>query len=500
MTIYNGIFPLGLGTNRFPVNGADDFRGVEQAVSLVLQALNAGVSYIDTQYTYSHGMSYPILKKAFEITKKPYNVTLKSGPKQDKTADDTRRRIEFALVNMGITRAAYFLVWSLGSLDEFHFAMKPGGIYDTALKLKDEKVIDHICCSMHAPVKDMIKIIESGAFEGVTVSYSLLNSTVMAPVLNAARIRNIGVVAMNPLGGGVIPQNSDFFNFARSEEYEDKSESVSHAALRFISANDAIKIVLSGISNEEELQENLEAFTSSSHEPGTKRIERVNRYLSRIENYCTGCDYCAGCPVNIPVSSIMYARNVLTFSKKKYDNEECELSQDTELFRKLKLQFSFMPETAENPCVKCGECENKCTQKLKICGAIEDTYKRASKRGFFVSYWKDRLDSLLNAKKYRSVGFYPSGGYLSKALVLYRNFFGELPFSNKMLFDSNPALWGQTLYGMKIYPPNEISSLRPDCILICNYNYQSEIQNSLQKYKNDIDILRLHEDGNVPLF
>ena len=489
MTIYDGMFPLGLGTNRFPINGADDHNGIEESVSIVLKALDAGIKYIDTHYGYSRGMAYEVLRKAFELTKRPYFLTLKSGPKQDKTIDDTRRRTEFALEKMGITRAEYFVMWSIGSIDEFHSAMRNGGIYDAALKLKDEKIIAHICCSLHAPVKDMIAIIESGAFEGVTISYSLLNASIMQPVLDVARSRNIGVVSMNPLGGGLIPQNSEYFRFTQNSG----SESVAQAALRFIAANDAIKIVLSGISSEKELKENLDAFLLNNPESNAKRIERVNRGLSGIGDTCTGCNYCEGCSVNIPVSAIMYSRNVLLFQKNL-------LAQNTELFRKLKLEFSFMPETADNPCIQCRECERKCTQKLKICDALADTYKRISDCGFFLSYWKERLNLLLNEKKYRSVGFYPGGGYLSKVLSLYKNAFGEIPFHNTMIFDSNPALWGQTLYGMQVYSPNDIEKLCPDCILISNYNYQKEIRDILSKYENKIDILNLHDDGNVPLF
>ena len=79
MTIYDDIFPLGIGTNRFPVKGANDEAGIEQAVSLVVAALNAGASYIDVAQTYSKATAMAVCRKAFAQTKAPRHVTVKSS-------------------------------------------------------------------------------------------------------------------------------------------------------------------------------------------------------------------------------------------------------------------------------------------------------------------------------------------------------------------------------------------------------------------------------------
>ena len=70
MSIYSDCFPLGLGTSRFPVSGPDDAAGLERSVKLAVQALNAGVNYVDVGHNYSAGMSPQVLREAFRQVKK----------------------------------------------------------------------------------------------------------------------------------------------------------------------------------------------------------------------------------------------------------------------------------------------------------------------------------------------------------------------------------------------------------------------------------------------
>ena len=123
MSILDKCFPLGLGTSRFPVSGPDDAEGIEKSVKIVLQALNAGINYIDTGHNYSAGMASRILKEAFHQTDRPFSVTVKVQYGEDLTADDARRRVEMHLKAMGLEKAKYFieLFISLSLLNINHF-------------------------------------------------------------------------------------------------------------------------------------------------------------------------------------------------------------------------------------------------------------------------------------------------------------------------------------------------------------------------------------------
>lgn len=496
MTIFDNVFPLGLGTNRFRVLSANDEEGLDQAADIVVQAIEAGVNFIDVAYTYSRGMSLEVLRRAFQRTDKRPGVTIKTRLDLDKTADGVLRRAEFCLTNMGVDKAKYFYVWSLFSLDEFHRTMAPGGLYEGAQRLKDEGVVEHICCSLHARPEEITEIMKSGAFEGMTISYSLMNALRLDEVLQTAKEYGIGLAAMNPLGGGIIPRNPNYFAFARNSE----EDSTPQAALRFIQAHPEIQIILSGVSTKAELESNLQAVQQHTSESDQERIERVTKQIRNLENFCTGCNYCSGCPKGIPISDIMQSRNNMLFQADNttYQAKSPETLKNIHLLSKLEGDFSVLFETPENPCIQCGKCERACTQNLPIIDAVADTYRRANDSGFSVQARQNRLKELLHTHTYRKVGFYPSGAYTQCVLSFYRRFFGEPSFEIE-LFDSNPAIWGKMDAGIPVYSPDDILKEKPDCIIITSYKYKEEIYQSIQYHeKEGIRIVKFHKDQDVP--
>jgi len=497
MGIFEKRFPLGLGTNRFPVKGPDDYNGIEKSVKIVLRALERGIDYIDVGYNYSIRMAPLILREAFNQIKRPFFVTAKVSHNEDKTADDARKRVEIYLKTLGLEHISYFTCWCIWSYDEFQKIMAKGGIYEGGLKLKDEGIIDHICCSLHAPPEDMIKIIESGAFEGVTVSFSLMNAKRMLPVLDTAKRNNVSVAVMNPLGGGTIAQNQKFFSFACGEY--DEGNTI-HAALRFVYAHPAVDIVLSGASSEEELLDSLSVFESESPEPPDKRFSRVMSNASEIKGFCTGCRYCEGCPKGIPTADIMQARNILLFDPFESYNRSGpdRLLYNLQIMRKLHFDNSWLPESMDNPCVQCGRCENACTQNLNIIDGVADIYQRIDETGYSKKAHVNRLQELLVNKGYKKVGLYPSGGYTNQIISLYKECFGAPDFE-WLLFDSNPNIWGQSVNGLPIHAPTDISLIRPEIIIIDTYRFDIEIEESLKPYSDEgIRIEKLHREQDVP--
>lgn len=493
MNFYEGIFPIGLGTNHLPIQGAGDTAGIEKSAKLVLTAIENGVNYIDTAHIYSKGMAHQALKLAFKQTKQPYNVTLKSGYYMHKNADGARRQSEASLEEMGISKASFFVCWSIKSFTEFQHIMGKNGIYEAALKLRGEGLIEHIIFSTHAPVPDILKILNSKVFEGVVISFSVLNSTVMLPVLETADRLGVGVIAMNPLGGGIIPQNKEYFKFLTGSE----KESTVQAALRYVSAHPAIKVSLIGPSNIYELNENLTALDSDYTE--INRVSRVNSLIRVQHGFCTGCGYCKDCPSGTDIPAFMQSRNALLFNPvKAYNRSDTEVLRNIQLFKRLYMDFDILPETDENPCIGCGQCEKKCTQSLEIMNALDDFYRRVKESSFSQKARKERLAELFMEKPYKKVGFYPSGGYTIEVLKMYKEFFGEPEFEC-VLFDSNPSQWGKFVDGIKIFNPDEINLLNLDAIIVSNFIYTDEIYHKLQHHQiNGLEIYELHEANDVP--
>lgn len=497
MSVFSGFFPLGLGTSRLPVSGPNDAKGLERSVEIVLRALELGVDYIDVGHNYSAGMAPRVLKEAFRRTKRPFSTMVKVQYGEDRTGDDARRRAELHLAAMGLDRARFFTCWSIWSYEDFRHIMAKGGIYEGARKLRDEGIIEHICCSLHAPPEEMVRIIESGAFEGATVSYSLLNAAQMQPVLDAARREGVGVAVMNPLGGGLIAQNREFFSFACREP--DGGNTV-HEALRFVKAHPAVDIVLGGVSSVAELEDSAGLFSAPDLEPPEERMERVLSSLSDLRGFCTGCKYCEGCPQGIPTYALMRARNALLFDPVSSYNRRGpeELLYNLQIFYKLYYEAGWLPVSGENPCVGCGKCERACTQKLDVIQGVSDIYRRAEQAGYTEAAHRARLEELLRGKRYQKVGLYPSGGFSREIMQLYRRCFGE-PGFEWVLFNSDEKTWGQSDEGLVIHAPQEIPAIRPDLILICTYRFDREIAESLRSYEEQgILIKKLHLEGEVP--
>ncbi len=497
MGIFTNHFPLGLGTTRFPISGRNDTEGFDRSVHLVRQALDGGVNYIDVGYNYSAGMALPVLREALRQTDRPISITAKVMYGQDQTASDARKRFDLYLRELKLDRMFSFTCWCIWSWDDFEKITEKGGIYEGALRLKEEGAVDHICGSLHCPPEDMLRIIESGVFEGITVSYSLLNAARMRPVLDLAEQRGVSVAVMNPLGGGLIAQNREYFSFACGEA--DQGNTV-HAALRFAKSHPAVDIVLGGVSCEEELADSVGVFSAPDPEPPAKRLNRVMGRMSELKGFCTGCKYCEGCPQGIPTSAIMQARNALLFEPIADYNRQGppELLYDLQIFRKLFFDHDWLPGSGESPCIRCGRCEKSCTQKLPIMESILDTYRRAGLSGYTMESHTNRLKELLHGKGFRRVGLYPNGGFASKIMELYQEKWG-CPEFEWVLFNSDQKMQGQTADGLFVHGPEEIPELRPDMVLICTYKFDQEIEDSLERFRKDgIVIKKLHRSGEVP--
>jgi len=488
---------MGLGTSRLPITGPDDKSGLEEAVGIIVRAMELGINYIDTSYPYSAGMANTAIKEAFRQAGRTIDVTVKSMYGYDHTADDTFKRVEMQLSAMGIEKAKFFMCWTISEFATFEKIMAKGGIYEGAVKLKSEGLIDHITFSSHATPEATIEIIKSGAFDGIMVSYSMLNAGTVLPVLDAAQKHGVDVAVMNPLGGGIIPQNSDFFAFARNENETDTVSS----ALRFAVAHPAVKIVLTGPKSRNELEQNAAVFTQNDPENMQTRRERVIAHVKDLKGFCTGCKYCIDCPADIPIPEIMTKRNSLLFEAKEAYNRS-----DPEMVKKIRLfqghyslnSDTWFPKNNANPCTKCGMCEKICTQHLPIIDSLDEMYRLAGEVGFTLENQKKRVEDLVVGKGYTKVGLYPNGGFAMLFMERYQQFFGNPPFE-WLVFNGDPKQHGQVFEGLEIFGPNDIERLQPDIIIVLAYKFDEEIFQSLSHYREKgVEIVKLHRENEVP--
>ncbi|MHC5183252.1 MAG: 4Fe-4S dicluster domain-containing protein, partial [Planctomycetota bacterium] len=259
----------------------------------------------------------------------------------------------------------FYHVWCVRRLDQYELAMKPGGQYEGLLKCKEQGKIGHIVVSTHLRGPEVGTILEKNEFEGVLLGVNILNFLYRWDGVQAAHDMGLGVVAMNPLAGGVIPRHADRLAFLASE-----GETPTEAALRFCISCPQITITLNGFTTKEHID--MACRVADNAKPfSDEDLDRIRRNVTQnMDKLCTGCGYCMGrCPKDIPISGFM-----------QYYNEKLlDGKTDAEMVEQLKFhrEWGLIAGREANAvdCIQCGRCELACTQHLDIINRLEEIAK-----------------------------------------------------------------------------------------------------------------------------
>lgn len=340
------ISAIGFGGMRFE----DD---PEKSAKLIKRAYELGINYFDTAPKYGKSEDFfgIALQDMFKTkTQKPFYISTKTFGMD---SESVRKDIENSLTRMGIPYIDFYHVWCIMSMENFREREKKGVLKEFE-KLKSEGLVKHICVSTHMNGDEITELLSAYPFDGILLGYFAMNFAYREKGLDAAKEKNIGVIVMNPLGGGLIPQNPEMFSFLKTRN----DESVVQAALRFLINDNRINVSLVGFSNEEQLLEAVSAVDGFKPIPENKICEIRNEIKKSFNEICTGCRYCDLCPLGIPVPRFMDAYNMLLLYKK-----------DDAIQNRLKWHWGYTAEKALeilSKCCECGICKRKCTQKLPI--------------------------------------------------------------------------------------------------------------------------------------
>jgi predicted aldo/keto reductase-like oxidoreductase len=335
---------IGFGGMRF---AAIDDR--EACVGMMVEAAEAGINYFDTAPAYSGVKSEQVFGAGFSEMKRR-KLPFYSATKTFKTTESSiRSEIEAQLKRLRLESIDFYHVWCITSLDNWK-GRKRDGILKTFRTLKDEGLIRHICVSSHLIGDDIRELLMEGVFEGVLFGYSAYNFNVREKAFEAIAAHDLGCVVMNPLGGGIIPENPGIFDFIRTRP----DETVVEAALRFVISHERITCALVGFAAREQVGEAVKAVDGFSPIPGSEIARIKARLGAAFTELCTGCQYCDSCPEGIEIPKLMEAYN----HKKLYGTDKA-------LKDRLNWHWNLAPSTAA-ACTECGQCEELCTQHLPI--------------------------------------------------------------------------------------------------------------------------------------
>lgn len=344
---------LGFGCMRFPYN-EDGTINQEEATKMLDLARNTGVTYFDTAYPYHNKESEPFVGKYLsQFPRDSYYIATKLPVWLVKSLEDAKRLFAEQLERLGKDYVDFYLLHALNK--ERWEAMESYGVYDYLVFLKEEGKIKHLGFSFHDEYEVFETIITAKKWDFCQIQLNYMDTNEQAGMKGYELAEKLGVdvVVMEPIKGGSLANLP-----ASITDYFTKLNDNSAAswALRWVASLPNVKVVLSGMSTMDQVHDNLTTFDhfKALSKEEEEAVAQVTKSLSeRINNGCTGCNYCMPCPVgvNIPYNFKIWNSYGI------YENKGETIWRWTrDIDDKEKAKY----------CVSCGKCEMVCPQKIEI--------------------------------------------------------------------------------------------------------------------------------------
>lgn len=341
---------FGLGCMRFP---SDE----KEAIQMVRHAIDSGVNYIDTAYTYPG--SEVIVGKALRdgyrekvclVTKCP--VAMCSSQKDmESYLDEQLNRLQTDYADIYLLHNLSPAVWE--KVKKYDGA---GFLDDVAKKGK----ILHKGFSLHNSYEVFREIIDYYRWDMTQIQLNILDEKNQAGGVEGLRYassKGLPVTIMEPLRGGSLIKDAPNSVLKMVDGYHEK-RSLAEWCFRWLYDQPEVSVVLSGTSTMEQLKDNIRIFSDST--PGVMSTEDKNfitklakEYKSSVTIPCTDCKYCMPCSHGVMITAVFALYN-------KYCN-----TMDASVKDYYREAF-FKQGRGADRCVSCGECELHCPQGLKI--------------------------------------------------------------------------------------------------------------------------------------
>lgn len=354
---------LGYGCMRFPVLEDGKTVNETEARKLLLKAYNNGVTYFDTAWPYHDGQSEVIVGKVMsELPRKSYYLATKMPAWFVNSKEDAIDVFAKQLEHLKTDYIDFYLLHAMNK--DSYKKMKDLGVVDLLAEYKAEGKIKNYGFSFHDGYEAFETIIKDRKWDFCQIQFNYVDKDTQATMkgYELAKKLDIPLVIMEPVKGGSLASIPKELISGMEKFREGMSPAA--WALSWVGTFDNVKVILSGMTTMEQLDDNLKTFNNfkALSKAEMDGMEEINKEISaRSMNGCTGCRYCMPCPmgVNIP-------RNFSIWNNyHKFQNKG-----------EAQWNWSSMPEE-ERPysCVKCGKCETMCPQKISIRGDLEKVGK-----------------------------------------------------------------------------------------------------------------------------
>lgn len=345
---------LGFGCMRFPVT-ADGKIDRAEAERMMDKAIEAGVNYIDTAYPYHDGESEIVVGNVLKkYPRDSFYLATKLPVWFVKSVEDVDRLLNEQLEKLQTEYIDFYLMHAMNK--ERWDEMLAIGCVERLEQLKAEGKIKYLGFSFHDSYEAFEEMIEYRDWDFAQIQLNYMDAEEQAGVkgYELAAKKGIPLVIMEPIKGGSLaafaPEIMEKFAAL------DPEASPASYALRWVGTFPNVKVILSGMTTMEQVEDNLETF--ANFKPLTQQeqdvIAEVKRILdSRVRNGCTGCRYCMPCPAGVDIPGAFAAWNTYF----AYQN-----------FNVVRWNWEEGLGDAHQPknCIECGQCEAACPQKISI--------------------------------------------------------------------------------------------------------------------------------------
>lgn len=348
---------LGFGCMRFPTK--DNKIDYDKAKEMIHYAMANGLNYFDTAYNYHNEDSERFLGKVLsEFPRESYYLTTKLPIWKVESELDAERLFNEQLEKL---QTDYFDFYFLHAMDaEKKEIMDKFNLYDFILKKKEEGKIKHIGFSFHDTREVLEDIISGRKWDVVQlqINYWDWNEIDAKSLYEVLEKHNIPCFVMEPVRGGFL---SSFAPQVERHMKEYSPNSISSWAIRWVSSLPNVAVVLSGMSNMEQLKDNISTLTNFKplNDEELKIIDKVIEGLKSINPVpCTACRYCMDCAFGVDIPRVFKIYN----DYKKTENKEIT----------RRSYFNFLKEEKRaDKCEKCEACVSKCPQHIDIPSELE---------------------------------------------------------------------------------------------------------------------------------
>ncbi len=352
---------LGMGAMRLPTfeDGTVD---ADQAIDIIRSAIDAGVNYVDTAYTYHNGQSERIVgralkdgyrEKALLADKMPIWIA-KDEEHMKQIFDKQLERLDTDCIDMYLVHNVGVPIWK---------RCKKFNLMPFLEEMKAQGKIKHIGFSFHDKLEFFKEMLDEYDWEFCQIQLNYMDKNHQAGLegLKYAAEKGMDVIIMEPLKGGRITDAIPPTVQALWDGFETK-RSPAEWAFKWLANMPEVKLMLSGMSNKEQLMENIKILSADDAAVLTDDekalIDRVSDEYNKLIKYsCTGCQYCLPCPQKLEIPKILGYYNDWSVYEK---NPSTKFEYDTWLTKH------------GSDCIGCGACEEKCPQSLEIIQAMKD--------------------------------------------------------------------------------------------------------------------------------